>query len=77
MLNVHHNPAHVDWTRRTIDLLKIGGVWAIPMWPGCIVTRTGETTVRIAYGVLPPDSDDMQTLRSYIMAAGFTVEDNE
>jgi hypothetical protein len=70
-------PSHTEWTRRTISLLKIGGVWIVPMWPGTIVTRTGEDSVRITYGVLPHDSSDMLLLREHLSAAGFTIQGDE
>ncbi len=35
------NPVHVQWCRMQVDILRIGGIWAIPR-SGLVFTRTGE-----------------------------------
>ena len=72
MLNRELVPAYVEWTRQTVSLLKIGGKWGIPMWPGVIVTRTDDNECAIDYGPnYAADSDDMEVLALYLRAAGF------
>jgi hypothetical protein len=64
------NPTHVEWTRNTLGMVKIGGVWSIPR-SGTLVHRTGEHSVLIDG---PEEIND--ELLSYIRAAGFTIEND-
>ena len=62
---------HVEWQRRVIDVLKIGGRWIVPA-SGAVVERIGEKTVKIIQ-----DGDDdvlLAQIVAHIEAAGFTIE---
>ena len=66
--------SHIQWTRATVNSLKVGGVWAVPR-SGALVSRTGEAEVEIA---VPPDAgadqvDDAILIARHCTAAGFEV----
>lgn len=66
------NPEFVEWTKTTIDMMKIGGCWMIPR-SGVVVIRTGETTVLVDKSRQWGYED---LLEGYLEAAGFTIEED-
>ena len=65
---------HVNWQRRVIDVLKLGGLWAVPA-SGAIIKRINDTTVRIEDAGNDPVL--LKQIVAHIQAAGFTVEGRE
>jgi hypothetical protein len=59
------NPAHVQWQKQVLDMMKIGGIWAGKDWP-IIVKKVSENEVEI---ITAPDD----RVRQHIEAAGYKV----
>jgi hypothetical protein len=66
-------PQNVAWTKRTLDSLKIGGVWGVPRH-FIIIHRTGETTVTIQETEATATCEDYAYLLQHIAAAGYTIQ---
>ena len=82
-------PEHVAWCKTQVDMLRIGGVWAIPR-SGLIFTRTGENELTLtarmpwmpemegtitAEQLAEQQQDEYETNRRYFAAAGVTMID--
>lgn len=57
----------VLWTRNTLALLRVGGVWGVPR-SGVMVTKTGFDSVALS------DADADPSITRVIKAAGFSIE---
>lgn len=82
-------PEHVAWCRNQIDMLKLGGIWAIPR-SGLVFTKTGadEFTLTARMPWMPEmeevitaeqlaeqQQDEYELNRRYFAAAGVTMID--
>jgi len=75
MLNVPLDPNHVAWTRRLLDMIKVGGVWGIPN-ASLIVHKTGEDRIMFTLPNEEQDTlDSMKIVSAHAIAAGYTVEE--
>jgi hypothetical protein len=59
---------HIDWTRRQLSLVKIGGVWIIPRSMTIVTRETGDSV-----SILGPESAPGSALVAHIEAAGFKI----
>lgn len=82
-------PEHVAWCRRQIDMLNLGGAWAIPR-SGLIFTKTGDNeftlTARMPWSaemegtitaeqLAEQQQEEYDVNRRYFAAAGVTLKD--
>ena len=82
-------PEHIAWCRQQIDMLRIGGVWAIPR-SGLIFTKTGDNeltlTARMPWmpemeDTITPEQlveqqqNEYETNERHFRAAGITMVD--
>lgn len=79
----------IDWTKRQIEMLIIGGIWGVPR-SGLMIQRTGQNEVQLTAALphqegmdITPEQlkafqqDDWNLIRQHIEAAGFTVKAQE
>jgi hypothetical protein len=80
-------PEHVEWCRRQVNMIRVGGVWGIPR-SGLIFTRTGEDELTLTQRMpwidgmpITPDQladqqqDEYDETARHMRAAGITMID--
>lgn len=71
----------VEWTRRTIENVKIGGVWMVPR-TAVMLNRVSETKLRFVKPMAHKDIDEldqqgeMLAIYAHAIEAGFEFEED-
>ena len=71
---------YVEWTRETIQSVKIGGVWMVPR-TGIMLTRVSKKKLQFVEPMAHPDIDpldqkaEMLGIYAHAIAAGFEFEE--
>lgn len=70
-MNASLDPSKIEWTKRILALIRVGGVWTFPR-SAIRVTKLSETSVKLE-GL----EASSPIIRSYIEAAGYAIESSE